>query len=185
MQKYAKFTTIVSTALFPLLILFLVFNTLFIDCGFYERHNADRQSCQNFLNYVYTGELKQSFGEQEDDHLNDVKKIYWTWLLVMGIALWVWLFAFLYSDKRKSVLYGSLLLFVILGIAVVIPFATSFTSFHNVFFPQGNWMFPADSLLIKAFPIEFFQAFVTALLIRSFLAGILCFIAVILRYTNV
>src|SRR3989338_5239926 len=36
-------------------------------------------------------------------------------------------------------------------------FDLAFTLFHNLFFPQGNWTFPSDSLLIRTFPLGFFM----------------------------
>ncbi|MGM0366196.1 MAG: DUF1461 domain-containing protein [Actinomycetota bacterium] len=34
-----------------------------------------------------------------------------------------------------------------------------FEQFHQVFFPQGNYMFPGDSLLITLFPLGFFYSY--------------------------
>ena len=45
--------------------------------------------------------------------------------------------------------------FAALGIFAAIDFNRFFTVFHSVFFSQGNWTFPYDSLLICALPTEF------------------------------
>ena len=45
--------------------------------------------------------------------------------------------------------------FVGLGVWAFIDFNGLFTMFHQVFFAQGNWTFPYDSLLICALPTEF------------------------------
>lgn len=41
------------------------------------------------------------------------------------------------------------------GIWAVIDFNGFFSTFHAVLFPQGNWTFPADSLLICMLPLNF------------------------------
>ncbi len=54
-------------------------------------------------------------------------------------------------------------------------FNSLFTLFHEVFFPQGNWMF-SGGFLIEAFPIDFFISFVwkvicLALILASIFIG--------------
>lgn len=46
-------------------------------------------------------------------------------------------------------------LFAALGVFAAIDFTRFFTMFHEVFFSQGNWTFPYDSLLICALPVDF------------------------------
>lgn len=50
----------------------------------------------------------------------------------------------------------SLVFLVLLVLLVLINFTASFDVFHRIFFPQGNWIFPYDSLLITLFPSSFF-----------------------------
>ena len=50
---------------------------------------------------------------------------------------------------------GILSLFALLGIWATADFDGLFAAFHGVLFAQGNWTFPADSLLICALPTEF------------------------------
>jgi len=42
-----------------------------------------------------------------------------------------------------------------LGIAVFVDFDAFFTWLHSLFFADGSWTFPADSLLIRALPYNF------------------------------
>ena len=44
----------------------------------------------------------------------------------------------------------------------LVPWGASFTALHLVFFPQGNWTFPADSAIIQTYPQEFFVSFAIA-----------------------
>lgn len=41
-------------------------------------------------------------------------------------------------------------------VVLLIPFPWTFTRFHEAFFPQGNWSFPADSWLISHYPLWLF-----------------------------
>lgn len=45
--------------------------------------------------------------------------------------------------------------FVALAAWAIVDFQGFFATFHNVFFSQGNWQFPYDSLLICALPAPF------------------------------
>ena len=47
--------------------------------------------------------------------------------------------------------------FAFMGTWAVIDFASFFTAFHGIFFPQGNWMFDYDSLLICMYPTAFWM----------------------------
>ena len=54
-------------------------------------------------------------------------------------------------------------------LSVVFSFNTSFSTFHQIFFPQGNWVFPSNSLLIRTFPIEFFISISRNIFLLTFL----------------
>lgn len=47
--------------------------------------------------------------------------------------------------------------FAALGVWAVVNFDGFFRTFHQLFFAQGNWEFPYDSLLICALPTEFWM----------------------------
>jgi len=40
----------------------------------------------------------------------------------------------------------------VLGIGAAVTFDSLFLAFHELFFPQGNFLFPADSNLIAMYP---------------------------------
>jgi uncharacterized membrane protein len=46
---------------------------------------------------------------------------------------------------------------VALGIFAALAFDTAFTLFHEIFFPGGNWAFPATSTLIRLYPTDFWE----------------------------
>lgn len=112
--------------------------------------------------------LPDLFNQNEKDHLRDVKllldrleQIYFSLLVVMLICITL-LYRFFKNKFWKSIhrtfTYGSLLtiLLTLLLILFSLNFDKIFTQFHLVFFPQGNWMFPLESNLIRLFPKSFF-----------------------------
>jgi uncharacterized membrane protein len=52
---------------------------------------------------------------------------------------------------------------VIVGVLGFVAFDPLFELFHRVFFPGGNWEFPADSNMIRLYPYAFWQLTAAAL----------------------
>ena len=122
---------------------------------------------ENILSFFNNKEdLSIQFTENEREHMQDVKTIF-------NLLKWINLFAFIlilcYSSdallKKKTkklleiVKLSSMLVLIISLIKIIFLitlFQEIFTIFHLIFFPQGNWMFPANSLLITLFPQTFF-----------------------------
>ncbi len=73
-----------------------------------------------------------------------------------------------FDPITKGFLYGgvlALVLAVLLAASTLAGFDSFWTAFHHVLFPQGDWMFPADSVLITLFPEAFFEGFATQVLL--------------------
>lgn len=112
------------------------------------------------------------FNEQEKSHLKDVKAILDVFfhfsLFVLGLGISVFIFRrdVFYKALRNSALIciGFCTLLVLL---FMIGFDKTFSAFHTIFFPQGNWQFPVGSELIAVFPLSFF--FNIAMIIVSFI----------------
>ncbi len=68
-----------------------------------------------------------------------------------------------------SVVLGA---FMVLGAWALVDFNGFFTSFHQLFFSQGNWQFPYDSLMICALPTEFWMGMGGVWLATSFLCAV-------------
>ena len=66
--------------------------------------------------------------------------------------------------------------FVALGAWAIVDFNGFFRMFHQLFFSQGNWEFPYDSLLICALPTEFWMGMGVVWLAVSFAVSILSII---------
>ena len=124
--------------------------------------------------------LSLSYTENELEHLQDVKTVMKitnyvfliSWLLVSCTILYYW------KDKKKIIMLFKTGSFITLTSAAVILLLTLtsfnglFTGFHYLFFPQGNWLFPADSLLIRTFPLDFFTKMsISIFVLIVFLSG--------------
>ena len=89
-------------------------------------------------------------------YLGPVIDLYWLWFLGLGLMFiycWLYKIFFLVLDQ----MFQFISVFILLGLVCVIFFEFFFEVFHQVFFPQGNYSFPANSLLIQAFPLPFWM----------------------------
>lgn len=131
----------------------------------YPRLTSPTPPQQNTLDFlqgrIEATALTVPYNEQELSHLHDVQQVMeWadtTFILLLLITL-----ALLYysrADWKRYLRWGGIttVAFVSLIIlSLLFSFNTVFTIFHLFLFPQGNWIFPEDSLLIQAFPLAFF-----------------------------
>src|SRR3989339_1703717 len=103
-------------------------------------------------------QLGQLFTSAEVSHLTDVSRLLW-----VIKAVWVILSLALISNIgtfRKSLDWGiklTLILLVATSATVLAAWRYFFVGFHQLFFPQGNWAFPADSYLLEIYPEPFWQ----------------------------
>lgn len=67
---------------------------------------------------------------------------------------------------------GLAVVLLVLGIFAALAFETAFTLFHEIFFPGGNWAFPADSNLIRLYPEAFWELSSAALGVLSIVGGL-------------
>jgi len=88
----------------------------------------------------------------------------------------------LFTDKKKNLrkiglvfLWSSAIVLFIFLILYILSsnFSYLFENFHTVFFPQGNYMFSEESLLITLFPFGFFYQYFIRLVISSSIIAIL------------
>ena len=145
---------------------------------------------QETIDFLYQlGELQLNYTANEISHLVDVQKIMQLYDYVFYLSLLIVTILITYYKRNKKQL---LKLFKCGGITAVgftviktlfalFGFNYAFEIFHEILFPQGNWKFPANSLLIKTFPLEFF---ITLSLKIFFLAIVLgsIFISVVFYY---
>ena len=110
------------------------------------------------------------FGADEVSHMADVKQlILLTFsvqrasamflLLVTGLAVYafrraVWGTVAVWLRRGALVTTGVI---AVLGIAALVAFDPLFTLFHNLAFPQGNFLFPRTADLVRVFPFGFWR----------------------------
>ena len=122
----------------------------------------------NFAPHTYLADIttggNAAFLASEVEHMTDVKRVM---LISMTFALLMLVLALLSARTlrlrapgvlRSSLFTGAwltLALLIGLGVAGAIGWEAFFTTFHQVFFPQGNWQFRMSDTLIRLYPPQF------------------------------
>ncbi len=117
-----------------------------------------------WMNYFYyNATMPGNYTALERSHMQDVKSVllgakllFEVLFFVMAILLW---YLIQQQKWQDAVYYGGLATLILVGfilLGLLINFNLVFTLFHSLFFPQGNWQFAADSLLIQTFPLDYF-----------------------------
>ncbi len=174
-EKYKKSITILFCIVLPLFLLLLSYKTVL----FFTSLTSAQEEVFLFLDGKQ--ELSTEFTELERSHLEDVKEVmmyadYVLYVLLLTLALVI-----TYYKKQKDFVlklfeYGgktTIAAMLLLGMLSFLFFDALFTIFHQIFFPQGNWQFAADSLLIQTFPLEFFVTISRNIFLLTILLGIL------------
>lgn len=128
---------------------------------------------QEFLdiNVTYnTGETAPLFDQADILHMKDVKGLVWLdYRLFLGAAIYSVMYILLSliwnrrhgkRDMASGMKMGggaTVGLLVFLGFFAVTSFDWFFTTFHEIFFPQGNWQFPPGDHMITLFPDGFWS----------------------------
>ncbi len=169
---------IVAAVLLSALLVLENFKLVIFDSSFYsyefEKNKVDVPNAnsivgdlQNYLKYP-SAELQTDFSDREKLHLVDVKDLVQKLkLTISAISVFVLLcFAFLLYFDRKTFLknfidilfYSSItsLAVLIISSLMFINFTSSFIAFHQMFFTNDLYILPADALLIRIFPEQFF-----------------------------
>lgn len=160
------------------------------------KYKKELNSSDTALMVRYTGENKNeflSFTDNEISHLYDVRGLLTGVFIVYaaGIVLFFVIMLILIEKNISRFLYSTSLIFLISsGIMILVifllyfmgnNFPVLFENFHRIFFPQGNYSFPGDSLLITVFPAGFFNDFFIRLVYGSgIMSAVFLFLGVIL-----
>lgn len=174
--------TLVGIILFPIFILLFSFTALVFDEGYtvdlLNEHSKDFNSIgatKQLLQYFQGNEeMPSQFNEEEAQHMNDVKKLINDFILVFYLAAIIFSFSLFVGNVRVILRNGSIVLFVLVILALTLPFDSVFTQFHQMFF-SGRWQFPADSLIISYYPAAFFAAYLKDILLSSIMLSIIAF----------
>ncbi len=125
---------------------------------------------------------RPGFDESAVSHLDDVRRVISsarlvTWGLAIALALWLGvLIARRRLDRVAAALSAGavwcVVLVVVAALAGTLDFDALFSAFHGVFFAEGTWTFPSDSLLIQTFPEQFWAAAAAAWALIVVLGGV-------------
>lgn len=104
-----------------------------------------------------------AFTALEQDHLLDVALLIKKGLFALAVLIVLFIPLWLLTKKRRrAAVLLSPFLFLLIHIpvasSIVANFTKAFARFHEIFFPQGNYLFPANSLLIQTYPEKFFAS---------------------------
>lgn len=121
-----------------------------------------------------------TFSDEAILHLDDVYAVAsFAYRLIGGVAALFVVCLFVIRNKR---LMGRMLTrsatallaaFAAIGIWAAIDFNGMFSVFHQLFFSQGNWSFPYDSLLICSLPTAFWMGMGAIWLVTTGITSIL------------
>jgi integral membrane protein (TIGR01906 family) len=119
-----------------------------------------------------------AFAADEAAHMRDVRVVFYGFLLlaIASVFLIAWQLTRHGRDVAvwRSISRGGLWLviaLIVLGLFAAFAFDTAFELFHRIFFPGGNWAFPADSLLITLYPYAFWELSAAAIGVLGIGAG--------------
>jgi len=181
LEKIDKAFLIIFIILLPILLILFSYKLAILFTTF----DDNQQLVLDYLNKPLEFEeqlvnnSQPAITELELSHLNDVEKVMNKTEYFFLLALIVCSLLFTQHRKNKHVrdkmlLYGGIAtvaLSVILILFFTIGFEFAFNIFHQIFFPQGNWIFPEVSFLITTFPLNFFIAITTKILIINIILG--------------
>ncbi len=126
-----------------------------------------------------------AFMPEEKTHLEDVRNII-HWVKIIGITSLILLIGAIIRLSRlkdfkpnlkRILICGSISTFAVLVILFVISlnFPSFFEGFHKLLFPQGNYTFPANYLLIKLFPEAFFNDYARQMFFHTLIMSLIFF----------
>lgn len=147
---------------------------------------ADDPSFDVTIQNLYEAGPEYSLDEDAISHLNDVNDVLsrlFIPMLAIAVLAAFCLMASLryygYSIAAKSLLYAgiaTIAVLAILGIWALLSFDSLFAALHSIFFAAGTWTFPADSLLIEMYPIDFWIGMAAVWFISSCVIAVLSII---------
>ena len=137
------------------------------------RENLDMQ-------YEVKGQMREIFDEREKLHMIDVKNLYMGVIYIAAalgaVALAMTAFvvkkdgvATAKSTLKKNYKFAAIGLLIVVGLAGIMianDFNSFWIKFHMIFFTNDLWLLdPRVSIMINMFPLEFFFAIVTTIIV--------------------
>ena len=141
--------------------------------------NLTKATTLNLFAFFHNRADLRFFMEEEKSHLADVKVliglmyVFYACAIILGLFCLAYFFKNSYKTKKRLFDYRKIGLEVFIGLkwgsgimlcilallmlcGVIFSFDAVFSAFHMIFFPQGNYSFPAYYPLIVMYPEQFF-----------------------------
>lgn len=183
-MKVSRIIIYITLPIFLLMLFASLLTTkqyLLLSEGKYDSHSeitfdhgyvSDR--VMGYLNYRYEdldiGKTKNDttplFSETEIHHMEDVKVLYTilrlvaTGALIIGISLSYYVYKkdrMYFAETFKYLYRGPLLLIGILSFYIIVDFSKAFTTFHELFFTNDDWILHSYDPLIRLLPTQFWM----------------------------
>lgn len=148
-----KIILIIFCICLPLLLLLTSYKLVI----FFTEYTSTQQQTLDFL--TKDNNLTLNLTKAEYSHLEDVQEVMVNMDFLFYFLLFICVLIFTYYQKNDYLLVGGIVTITFLiffSLISLLNFNLVFTIFHQLFFPQGNWIFAVDSFLIRTFPITFF-----------------------------
>lgn len=200
MTTLSIFTKALLTTSIVLIIILAPLFYFTFNQGFYQEHikktdfkELGKEKAKSLINNVLSflqdkEELSPEFSQEERSHMFDVKKVlsFSRILLILAVSIIAagvitgYMLLRVTAFFLRPIFYASMitliLVFLVL-LGILFDFSSIFLGFHEIFFPQGNFTFPAGSLLITLFPFDFFLAITTNIFVTILVISLVIFAA--------
>lgn len=189
MQQFDKSIIVIL----PLVIYLFSFLTLLYNLDFYNslfvQTNVDvaqalsltKELFDYFKNNNYAAPTIKTLTENENSHILDVKILLTASVIIFCLLLTITIFKLSRAkQKRQSLLFGCLVSLFLPLLFFLVDFSYLFTVFHRIFFPQGNWLFPQDAVLVSVYAADFFYLFAFRIILRGMLISVVFLVFAIL-----
>lgn len=194
MQRYDKSIMLIAIFLLPLIIYFAGFSSLVYNQIFYvsllEKTSVDIPKASELTKYLF-GYFRNNdysvpeivrLNYDENSHIRDVKIVIKNVFLVFYFIVPIFALALFFAkNKQKVFFYGSIFGILLPVLFSVVAFPVLFTIFHQVFFPQGNWIFSENSTLVSTYTFDFFKLFALQILIEGEFISVVIFVYSLFR----
>jgi hypothetical protein len=184
---------LIAILLIPLVIVLLSASVLVFNLDFYafvfEKSFVNKDAgvalTENFFLFVFDDVPLDVLTVEEQAHMRDVKNVLFAFRVFTVISLFLLVLLLYFLEDAYVLVSGGVLTVGLIVLSILAPFDKLFVWFHQLFFPQGNWVFPSHYTLVSIYTIDFFNIFFVAIgLISVVLAFVCILLGFIATYTS-
>lgn len=138
----------------------------------YSKRENKVEEQTEVLDFFETGNLSLNLTPLEKSHMNDVRNLNQKFKIFIIILMIIVSVLIIINKQIHEILFKLwiplLTTILITGVIYLFP-NFSFEIFHKIFFPQGNYTFTYNSLLISLYPQEYFFELFYTIMLRTIL----------------